>query len=168
MKRTLCLVLLILMLLPACGYRFSGGGSLPGGTETLSVLMLENRTAEVGIQTQLNSDIIYEVTRRDSARIARPESADALLSGIVKTVQDTDIAHTGTSTASQRRVTLTVDMKLERQDGTMLWSRNGLSDYEAYDVAADRTQTDLNRRSAVEKLSKRLAETIYKSITDDF
>ena len=168
MKRTLGRVLLICLLLPACGYRFSGGGSLPGDAETPSVLMLENRTAEVGIQTQLNSDIIYEVTRRDSSRIARPENADALLSGVVKTVQDTDIAHTGTSTASQRRVTLVVDMKLERPDGTRLWRRNGLSDYEAYDVAANRTQTNLNRRSAIEKLSKRLAETIYKSITDDF
>ena len=168
MKRTLGLVLLIYLLLPACGYRFSGGGSLPGGSKTLSVLMLENRTAEVGIQTRLNSDIIYEVTRRDSSRIARPENADALLSGVVKTVQDTDIAHTGTSTASQRRVTLIIDMKLERPDGTTLWRRNGLSDYEAYDVAADRTQTELNRRGAIEKLSKRLAETIYKSITDDF
>ena len=168
MKRTLGLVLLIYLLLSACGYRFSGGGSLPGGAETLSVLMLENRTAEVGIQTRLNSDIIYEVTRRDSSRIARPENADALLSGVVKTVQDTDIAHTRTSTASQRRVTLVIDMKLERPDGTILWRRNGLSDYEAYDVGANRTQTDLNRRSAIEKLSKRLAETIYKSITDDF
>ena len=168
MKRTLGPLLLICLLLPSCGYRFSGGGRLPGGVETLSVLMLENRTAEVGIQTQLNSDIIYEVTRRDSARVARSENADALLSGVVKTIQDTDIAHTGTSTASQRRVTLTVDMKLERPDGTLLWSRNGLSDYEAYDVAADRNQTDLNRSSAIEKLSKRLAEIIYKSITDDF
>jgi hypothetical protein len=130
--------------------------------------MLENRTAEVGIQTQLNSDIVYEVTRRDSSRIARSENADALLSGVVKTIQDTDIAHTGTSTASQRRVTLTVDMKLARPDGTVLWRREGLSDYAAYNVAADRTQTDLNRRSAVAKLSKRLAETIYKSITGNF
>jgi hypothetical protein len=168
MKRTLVPLLLICLLLPACGYRFSGGGSLPGGADTISVLMLENRSAEVGIQTRLNSDIIYEVTRRDSSRIARPENADALLSGVVKTVQDTDIAHRGTSTASQRRVTLVIDMKLERPDGTTLWRRNGLSDYEAYDVAANRRQTDLNRRTAIERLSKRLAETIYKSITDDF
>jgi hypothetical protein len=168
MKRTLVPLLLICLLLPACGYRFSGGGSLPGGADTISVLMLENRSAEVGIQTRLNSDIIYEVTRRDSSRIVRPENADALLSGVVKTVQDTDIAHTGTSTASQRRVTLVIDMKLERPDGTTLWRRNGLSDYEAYDVAANRRQTELNRRTAIERLSKRLAETIYKSITDDF
>ena len=59
-------------------------------------------------------------------------------------------------------------MKLERPDGTQLWSRNGLSGYEAYDVASDRTRTELNRKSAVEKLSKRMAELIYKSITDDF
>lgn len=168
MKRRFGLALLVGLLLSSCGYRFSGGGSLPGGAETISVLMLQNRTSEVGIQTKLSGDIIYEVTRRDSSRIAKPENAAAVLSGIVKTVQDTDIAHTGTSTASQRRVTIIVDMKLERPDGTRLWSRGGLSGYEAYDVASDRTRTELNRQNAIEKLSKRMAELIYKSITDDF
>ena len=168
MPRVLLLAVCLMMLLPSCGYRFSGGGSLPGGAETLSVLMLENRTAETGIQTQISSDLVYEVTRRDSTRIAKPENADALLAGVVKTVQDTDIAHTGTSTASQRRVTITVDMQFKRPDGTVLWRRNGLSDYEAYDVAGDKNQTELNRKTAIEKLSKRLAELVYKSITADF
>jgi len=168
MKSTLNLLLAVCLLLPSCGYRFSGGGSLPGGAQTISVRMLENRTAETGIQTRISSDLTFEVTRRDSSKIAPPESAETLLTGIVKTVRDTDIAHTGTSTASQRRVTITVDMQLARQDGSVLWSRNGLSDYEAYDVAGDKNQTELNRKGAIEKLSKRLAESIYKSITDDF
>ena len=168
MKSILATILLICLLLPACGYRFSGGGSLPGEAGTISVSMLQNRTSEVGIQAKLTSDIVYEVTRRDSSRMVKPENADAVLSGIVKMVQDFDIAHTGTSTASQRRVTITVDMKLERPDGTLLWSRNGLSGNEAYNVAVDRTRTEVNRQSAVAKLSKRMAEVIYKSITDDF
>ena len=168
MKSTLNLLLAVCLLLPSCGYRFSGGGSLPGGAETISVLMLENRTAETGIQTRISSDLTFEVTRRDSTRIAKSGNADALLAGIVRTVKDTDIAHTGTSTASQRRVTITIDMQLKRPDGTVLWRRNGLSDYEAYDVAGDKSQTSQNRNSAIEKLSKRLAELVYKSITADF
>lgn len=168
MQRTHYPILLACLLLAACGYRFAGGGSLPGGAESISVLMPENRTAESGIQAQLNSDIVYEFTRRESARIAPSETADAILSGVITTVQDTDIAHTGTSTASQRRVTLTVDMQLENKNGKVLWRRSGLSDYEAYDVAANRSGTDLNRRDAIEKVSKRLAEAVYKSITDNF
>jgi len=168
MQKTLMLMACLVLLLPACGYRFAGGGSLPGGAESISVLMPENRTAESGIQAQLNSDIVYEFTRRESARIAPPETADAILSGVITTVQDTDIAHTGTSTASQRRVTLTIDMKLESKNGAVLWRRPGLSDYEAYDVAANRSGTDLNRRAAIEKVSKCLAEAVYKSITDNF
>lgn len=168
MKRTLALLLLLCLLLPACGYRFAGAGRLPGGAETISVLMLKNDTPEIGIQSRLNSDISYEVTRRDSRRITRPENADLLLSGVVKTVRDTDIAHTGTSTASQRRVTVRVDMQLARPDGDVLWRSKGLSDYEAYDVGTDQDETAQNRQSAVEKLSRRLAETIYNSITTDF
>jgi len=168
MQRTLLLMVCLVLLLAACGYRFAGGGRLPGGAESISVLMPENRTAEAGIQTQLNSDMVYEFTRRESARIAPPENADAVLSGVISTVQDTDIAHTGTSTASQRRVTLTIDMQLESKNGEVLWRRSGLSDYEAYDVAANRAGTDLNRRAAIERVSKRLAEAVYKSITDNF
>ncbi len=168
MRQKIWLILFAGLLLSACGYRFSGGGSLPGGVATISVLVLQNRTAEIGIQAKLSADIVYEFTRRDSSRITKPENADAVLSGIVKRVQDIDIAHAGTSTADQRRVTITVDMKLERPDGSVLWHRNGLSNYETYDVAADRTRTELNRQGAIEKLSKRIAESIYKSITDDF
>jgi len=168
MRRTLLLMVPLLLLLAACGYRFAGGGFLPGGAESLSVLMPENRSTESGIQAQLNSDIVFEFTRRESARIAPTENADAILSGVIKTVQDTDIACTGTSTASQRRVTLTIDMQLESKDGKVLWRRSGLSDYEAYDVAGNRSGTDLNRRAAIEKVSKRLAEAVYKSITDNF
>jgi len=161
-------ILLACLLLAACGYRFAGGGSLPGGAESISVLMPENRSAESGIQAQLNSDIVYEFTRRESARIAPPETADAILSGVIKSVQDTDIARTGTSTASQRRVTLTIDMQLENKNGEVLWRRSGLSDYEAYDVAANCSGTDLNRRDAIEKVTKRLAEAVYKGITENF
>jgi len=168
MQRVLRLAVCLMMLLPSCGYQFAGGGRLPGGAETISVLMFENRTAETGIQTRLTSDLTYEVTRRDSSRVAGPENADALLAGIVKMVQDADIAHTGTVTASQRRVTITVDVQLKRPDGTVLWSRNGLSDYEAYDVGSNKSQTTLNRKGAIEKLSKRMAELIYKGITADF
>ena len=168
MRRTLLLTVCLIFILPACGYRFSGGGSLPGGVETLSVLMLENRTTEIGIQSRISSAVTSEVIRRDRSRIARPEDAQALLSGVVKTIQDTDIAHTGTSTASQRRVTLTVDMQLKRRDGTVIWHRHSLSDYEAYDVDTDRSRTELNRRAAIDKLSRRLAEVVYRSITDDF
>jgi len=168
MKRIHYPILLACLLLAACGYRFAGGGRLPGGAESISVLMPENRTAESGIQTQLNSDIVYEFTRRESARIAPPENADAVLSGVIRTVQDTDIAHSGTSTSSQRRVTLSIDMQLESKNGEVLWRRRGLSDYEAYDVAANRSGTDLNRQAAIERVSKRLAEAVYKSITDNF
>jgi len=168
MNRTLGPLLLICLLLPACGYQLSGAGRLPGGAETISVLMPKNNTTEIGIQARLNSDISYEVTRRDSRRMAGPENADVLLSGVVKTVKDTDIAHTGTSTASQRRVTVKVDMQLARPDGEVLWRSSGLSDYEAYDVGGDLDETTQNRQDAIEKLSRRLAETIYRSITTEF
>ena len=168
MKGTLLTLLIACLVLPACGYRFSGEGRLPGGADTICVLMPENRTTEIGIQARLNSDLVREVTRRDSRRVAPPETADALLAGVVRKVRDTDIAHTGTSTASQRRVTLTVDMQLKRADGTVLWSRTGLSDHEAYDVAADKDQTDANRQRAIEKLSRRLAERVYYGMTADF
>ena len=45
---------------------------------------------------------------------------------------------------------------------------NYLSDNEAYPVSDNKQTTERNKRVAIEILSKRLAETIYNRLTDDF
>jgi hypothetical protein len=61
-----------------------------------------------------------------------------------------------------------VDVQLTGPDGKTLWASNGISASEEYAVASDNMVTEQNKKSAVSRLSKRLAQRIYYQMTDDF
>lgn len=158
-------ILCFLAFLSACGYKFAGGGSLPSGINSVCVTILENRTSEIGVENTFTSDLIYEFTR--NGKIASLNKADALLSGVVKSMSIETISRSGTQTSVERRVTIILDLKLTDNDGRIIWSK-GISGNEAYDVASDKLSTEQNRRSAISTLSTRLAEKVYNSLTEDF
>ncbi|MEW6671063.1 MAG: LptE family protein [Thermodesulfobacteriota bacterium] len=154
------------MLLSSCGYRFSGSGSLPAGIQRVFIHQLDNRTSETGLENTLTGDLRYEFIRYN--RSATPEDADAVLSGTVKSLRVETISRSGQHSSLERRVTISVDLKLTDRNGRAVWSLQGLADSESYRVASDSQATDVNRRAAVSALSKRLAENIYYRLTEDF
>ena len=159
-------ILWFLAFLSACGYRFAGGGTLPSGIKSVCVTILENRTSEIGVENTFTNDLIYEFTR--NGRIASIDKADALLSGVVKSMSIETISRSGAHTSIERRVTITLDLKLTDNDGRIIWSAKGISGNEAYVVASDKLSTEQNRRNAISTLSERLAEKVYNSLTEDF
>ena len=159
-------ILWFLAFLSACGYRFAGGGTLPSGIKSVCVTILENRTSEIGVENTFTNDLIYEFTR--NGKFAGIDKADALLSGVVKSMSIETISHSGAHTSIERRVRFTLDLKLTDNDGRVIWSAKGVSDNEAYDVASDKLTTEQNRSKAISTLSERLAEKVYNSLTEDF
>ena len=159
-------ILWFLAFLSACGYRFAGGGTLPSGIKSVCVTILENRTSEIGVENTFTSDLIYEFTR--NGKIASIDKADALLSGVIRSMSIETISRSGAHTSLERRVKFTLDLKLTDKDGRIIWSAKGVSGNEAYDVESDKLKTEQNRRSAISTLSTRLAEKVYNSLTEDF
>ncbi len=159
-------IVCFLAFLSACGYRFAGGGSLPAGIKTVGVTILANRTSETGVENTFTNDLICEFAKH--GKIASIDKADALLSGVVKSMSIETISRSGSHTSIERRVTFTLDLKLTDNDGRIIWSAKGISGNEAYDVASDKLSTEQNRRSAISTLSERLAEKVYNRLTDDF
>jgi outer membrane lipopolysaccharide assembly protein LptE/RlpB len=156
----------VTILLMSCGYRFSGSGSLPGGIQRVFITQLDNRTAETGLENTLTGDLRYEFIRYN--RSASQAAADAVLSGTVKSLRVESISRSGQHTSLERRVTVSVDLKLTDRNGRIVWSVEGLADSESYRVESDSQATDVNKRKAVSALSKRLAENIYYRLTEDF
>ena len=154
-------ILCFLAFLSACGYKFAGGGALPSGINSVCVTILENRTSEIGVENTFTSDLIYEFTR--NGKIANIDKADALLSGVIKSMSIETISHSGAHTSLERRVKFTLDLKLTDQNGRILWSK-GISGNEA----SDKLSTEQNRHNAISTLSTRLAEKVYNSLTEDF
>jgi len=169
-RRNIWIIFLFLMIISACGYKFTGGGSFPAGIKSICVVTLQNRTSETGAENIFTNDLIYEVTRDNKVVLTSKDKAEALLSGIIQSMSIVTISRkrAHSSLALERRVTVAVDLQLTDPDGRVIWSTKGASANEAYDVMPDKMATEQNRRNAISALSKRLAEKLYARITDDF
>lgn len=163
----ICLLLAAVSLV-ACGYRFSGG-NFPGGSQAIFVEFFENRTNVIRVESILTNDVINEITRlRKSSLVKRRKNADAVLTGTITSITESTVSRTTTLTANERRVTLRTVASLTAIDGTELWRRE-LFDSETFQVDSDDKQrTELNRREALARASRKLAQRIYNGLTEDF
>ncbi len=164
--KPLSFILTLCLLMPGCGYRFSEATRLPGGIRHISVATLENRSGEIGAESIITNDLIYELSR--NGILGQSDNADAFLSGVIRSVSIDSVSHRGINTSLQRRIRLTVDLSLKDSAGKILWTKNGIWANEAYNVMSDKSATEWNKRAAISVLSKRLAENAYHELTDNF
>lgn len=168
-RNNIWIIFLFLMFFSACGYRFAGSGSFPAGIRSVFISILENRTSETGMENIFTNALIYEVTRDKKVTLTSRGDADALLSGIIESMSIKTITRKTTHSPLERRVTVTVNLKLTGPSGTVIRSAKGVSASEAYDVMPDnKPVTEKNRRDAISALSKRLAERVYRRMTENF
>jgi outer membrane lipopolysaccharide assembly protein LptE/RlpB len=167
-KKQVLPIFVMVFFLSACGYRFAGSGSLPGGIKTIAVEILKNRTSETGLENTLTNDLIYEFIQRGKSVQKNVKKADAVLSGVIESSSIATISRAQQQSPIERQIRITLSLKLTRPDGQVIWSASGISDYEAYNVAADKQATDMNKRQAIATLSKRLAEKVHNRLTENF
>ena len=171
LNKSKCILLIFLFawLSAACGYRFAEEGGFPGNTERLFVKVLENKTQETGVENILTAALLNELTLRKTDELARGiDDADVVLSGVVSRVTISTISESKPDVADERRVMVSVDLKLTKKDGSTVWAANDFSDFEEYLVDTDTERTDANRRNAIRVLSKRIAERTVNRFSDDF
>jgi outer membrane lipopolysaccharide assembly protein LptE/RlpB len=167
--KLIAVVVLALALGSACGYQFAGRGDLPAGVQHVFIELLQNRTSETGIETTLTGDLIYEFTRSRRGALARDRaSADSVLEGEIQSLKFNTISRRGRYTSRERKVTVTIDMRLIGPEGEVLWQEKGIAESEAYDVVEDKLATEQNRRQAIADLSERIAERVFNRLTDEF
>ncbi len=167
-KRYAWPIILFWLLVSACGYQFTGGGSLPSGITSISIEMFENRTSETGVETIITNDLIYEFARREQVVVTGSDKADAILTGVVKSISERTISHRGEYTSDERRVKLNLDLQLKDKSGRVIRSVKDVSDNEAYKVLPGKQATEQLKKVAIKRLSKRLAENIFNRLTVDF
>ncbi len=152
----------------ACGYKFAGSGTFPGGVRSIYVTIFENRTRETGIEKIFTDDLIDEFIRKSEDVLAgRRENAEAILSGVISGMSIETIFHTGTDTSDEREVTIGVSIKLRNLQKKILWA-NVVLESQTYPVGLTRLETEQNLRDAIIRLSERLAEKAFNRLTSDF
>jgi hypothetical protein len=153
----------------ACGYRFQGMVKLPSGAKSVYVEVFENQTNEAGLETTVTNAIVFEFTKRSDSLIAsEPTGADLVMKGVIRSLETKTISPRKKDAAGERRVTLGLDVKLFRPDGTLAWEAKGVSDNEAYPVTDDKFQNDFRERRTQALIATRIAEKILNRFTDDF
>lgn len=161
-------VIFISLFFAACGYRFAGSGNLPEGVQTIAVEIFKNRTTETGLENIITNDLIYEFTRKGRSVKRNSREADAVLTGVIQSERITTISRRAQLSPLARRIRIVVNLKLTGSDGEVKWSASNISEVEEYDVSTDRGATEINKRRALETLSKRLAEKVHSRLTDNF
>jgi outer membrane lipopolysaccharide assembly protein LptE/RlpB len=168
-SRVCVIIILIAMLSGACGYRFGGQEGFPGGTHRLFVNVFKNLTQETGVENTVTAALLSELTLRKTDELASSmDTADVVLNGVVEEVTIATIAAKKKDTASERRVTVTLNVELAKLDGGVVWASKGISDNQGYRVDNNPEQTDQNRRDAIRLLSQRMAEKIVNRLSDNF
>ena len=153
-----------------CGYRFAGQGGFPQGVEKIFIEVFENRTNKTGIERIVTNQVVFEFTRQRQKSLANSaENADATLKGVIRTIRTQTIARVGTEVASEREVVMTVDLRLIKDGGEVVWAVKGITDRQAYNVDENsKLATDQNENLAIAILSERMSERIFSRLTSDF
>jgi outer membrane lipopolysaccharide assembly protein LptE/RlpB len=168
--KTLGLPIICIALINACGYQFAGQGQFPEGVERIFIEVFENKTSKTGIERIVTNQVVFEFTRQREKSLAnKAENADAVLKGVVRKIRTQTISRVGTEVASEREVTMTVDLRLVKQDGgQVIWAAKGITDRQAYDVTESKLETENNESLALARLSERMSERIFNRLTNDF
>jgi outer membrane lipopolysaccharide assembly protein LptE/RlpB len=164
------IVVLAVFTIASCGYRFSGGGELPGEVKRVFITIFNNRTSELGVENVLAAQLTDEFLSLGPKGIlvSERQTADAELSGVISTVQIYTVSLRTQLSSAERRVVIKVAARLTGTDGKVLWRADALSASQPYRVEADKLTTDVNKRAAITNATRLLAETIYNRMTSGF
>ncbi len=168
--RIVCLTAVLVTVISACGYHFAGGGSLPAGVSQVFIPMFENRSSETGVESRFTNDLLFEFTRHRKESIASDRSsADGILNGTIASLFVDNVSMATVSVAVERRVTCVMRLQMVSPDGRIVWASGNIVESHAYSVAdGNKTATDQNKSDAIAVVSKKVAETAFNRLTDDF
>jgi len=164
------IMMLAVFTIAACGYRFSGGGELPGEVKRVFITIFINRTSELGVENVLAAQLTDEFISLGpkGVLVSERQTADAELSGVISSVVINTVTLRTQLSSAERRVRITVAASLTGTNGKVLWRANALSASQPYRVEADKLTTDVNKRAAINRAARLLAETMYNRMTSDF
>ena len=160
--------ILLLLLLPACGYRLEGGGLVHPGVSRAGVGVFANRTAYTQAGIDFTNELIREIQDRTETRVVAPEQAAYLIQGTVRSITFATLSRSSTEKVTERRVTAVVDVQLLSPDKKTLWSAGNFSGFESYTVGTDNVDDAANIRKALEIAARRVAERIVSQMSADF
>jgi hypothetical protein len=158
-------LIMMMVMVASCTYRFAGKDAPPFGIRRISVLMFENRTSEIGVESIFTNHLIDELTKDGRMSVVPPGRAGGVFRGTVTNLSIDTVSRRNGYVPLERRVTVTLNIVFEDNDGGVLWSKKNMTRSETYGVSPDKRETELNRLVAISKISADTARDIYQILT---
>lgn len=184
------IMLVILSLLTSCAYKLSSKvDSLPGNVRLIYAPLFKNKSTEPGTEVYFTNSMKREFLNSKAVQLIDSESAaDAVLYGTVSQVEiisqegaieakDTKYLPKNTIISTTTKITVTVDMKLQRKNSSdILWSsqfkqsRNYTPPQVTLPVinSANNLYNLSARRQTLETLSEEMMQLAFDRLVDNF
>ena len=160
----------VMILLTACGYRFSPGGEhIDKGVKTVFIEPFANRTSEANIENAFRAAFIDWISRGGRFKVSdRLDEADAVWTGSINTLITSVLSYRTTNVAAEERMTVVMELKFEeRESKKEIWTDKTFSAYQDYPIT-DALNTESARKNALSKLSVYTAERAYRAMMSGF
>ena len=171
-RRACSLLLVLPLLLAACGYRTTGQTNrLAPDIRTIAVPAFVNQTQTYRVEQVLTSAVIREFFTRTRYHITNTtgDVADATLRGTVLLTQFAPVTYDSqTGRASSALVTVTVSVSLVDRKGQILWNNPSYTFREQYQVSRELSSFFEEDQPAVDRLSRDFARTLVSSIVEAY
>ncbi len=163
------ILLMLTLLVSACGYRLRGTQELAGGSRTVAVLPFVNKTVETRLEADFFNALVDEFAQSKNLKIAPAAEADLLVTGVISAVDNYSISYSSDDKAYEYRVVMTVNAEIkERATNHIIWQRSSLQQVEEYKSTGEPLTIDRRKQRALKRICKILAEDIHDGIFRDF
>ena len=157
--------------LAGCGYHVGGKADLlPKDILTIAIPAFGNNTNRYKLTEKLPGAIAREFLTRTRYRIvARPEEADAVLSGTVLNVMSAPtIFDTTTGRAAGVQISVILRLSLKDRTGKVLFERPALEIRNRYEVSIEESAYFDESSVALDRLSQEVARSVVSSVLEAF
>jgi outer membrane lipopolysaccharide assembly protein LptE/RlpB len=162
------MVIGLIAMVTACGYRLEGGGYINKDVSRVAVMVFENKSLETLAGVSFTNQLIQEIQSKTDTVVVDSAKTSRKIVGRVNAITFSALARTSTETVVERQVTAVVDIQLVGPDGQILWSVKNMTATESYKVESDKAVDKVNKQKAVDKIALRTAERVVSQMLSDF
>lgn len=173
------LALVPVLALGGCGYHQAGGAThIPANVRTLALPIFRSKVQAYNTETAFTEAVARELNTRTKYRIltaARSDiqpteqQADATLRGTILTQAVTPLTYDAASgQTSSYLVTITADVELVAQDGTVLYRNNAFAWREQYQSTQDLSGFVQEDSAAVRRMARDFAQALVSDMMESF
>ena len=170
MREKICMLLILCLILAACGYNLRGtGSSLPPHIKKIVIPMFSNQTTRFELDVKLTEKVRDEFVARGRVELTGDEeSADAILVGEITAFTATPIAFSGKTTADRYNITIVTKIVLrDLVNRKVVFSNPNFLYQQEYEVP-EGTDFETVQTEAIETVAERFARSVIATILEGF